>query len=162
MSWPASPHDAVIRVYDAAGDVIETHEHAGDFKVREQKLLCVGEPNDGQAQSESSIACFIRRNILPIQTRRVAQERNARQGDLRLGSNKNMSVMTDNGIPMTAEQELDELRRALKNARAYSVRGERPPHVPANRNNAWTRVIWLFLQEIKHETYRLDPGEGDS
>jgi hypothetical protein len=25
-------HDAVIRVYDAAGDVVETHEHAGDFK----------------------------------------------------------------------------------------------------------------------------------
>jgi hypothetical protein len=25
--------DAVIRVYDAAGNVIETHEHAGDFKV---------------------------------------------------------------------------------------------------------------------------------
>ena len=25
-------HDAVIRVYDAAGDVIETHEHAGDLK----------------------------------------------------------------------------------------------------------------------------------
>jgi tryptophan synthase beta subunit len=25
-------HDAVIRVYDAAGVVIETHEHAGDFK----------------------------------------------------------------------------------------------------------------------------------
>jgi hypothetical protein len=25
-------HDAVIRVYDKAGDVIETHEHAGDFK----------------------------------------------------------------------------------------------------------------------------------
>jgi hypothetical protein len=24
-------HDAVIRVYDAAGNVIETHEHAGDF-----------------------------------------------------------------------------------------------------------------------------------
>ena len=24
--------DAVIRVYDAAGKVIETHEHAGDFK----------------------------------------------------------------------------------------------------------------------------------
>ena len=28
-------HDAVIRVYDAAGNVIETHEQAGDFK--EQK-----------------------------------------------------------------------------------------------------------------------------
>jgi hypothetical protein len=25
-------HNAVIRVYDAAGNVIETHEHAGDFK----------------------------------------------------------------------------------------------------------------------------------
>jgi hypothetical protein len=25
-------HDAVIRVYDEAGSVIETHEQAGDFK----------------------------------------------------------------------------------------------------------------------------------
>ena len=25
-------HDAVIRVYDEAGNVLETHEHAGDFK----------------------------------------------------------------------------------------------------------------------------------
>ena len=25
-------HDAVIRVYDAAGTVIEMHEHKGDFK----------------------------------------------------------------------------------------------------------------------------------
>jgi hypothetical protein len=25
-------HDAVIRVYDVAGNVIETHEHTGDFK----------------------------------------------------------------------------------------------------------------------------------
>jgi hypothetical protein len=25
-------HDAVIRVYDAAGNVIETHEQSGDFK----------------------------------------------------------------------------------------------------------------------------------
>ncbi len=25
-------HDAVIRVYDDAGDVIETHEHKGGFK----------------------------------------------------------------------------------------------------------------------------------
>jgi hypothetical protein len=25
-------HGAVIRVYDAAGYVIETHQHAGDFK----------------------------------------------------------------------------------------------------------------------------------
>ena len=27
-------HDAVIRVYDAGGNVIETHEHAGQFKDR--------------------------------------------------------------------------------------------------------------------------------
>ena len=26
-------HRAVIRVYDEAGNVIETHEHAGDFKL---------------------------------------------------------------------------------------------------------------------------------
>ena len=26
-------HDAVIRVYDDAGDVIETHERVGEFKV---------------------------------------------------------------------------------------------------------------------------------
>jgi hypothetical protein len=25
-------HDAVIHVYDAAGNVIEAHDHAGDFK----------------------------------------------------------------------------------------------------------------------------------
>jgi hypothetical protein len=25
-------HDAVIRVYDESGKVIETHEHAGDFR----------------------------------------------------------------------------------------------------------------------------------
>ena len=28
----ADSYDAVIRVYDAAGNVIETHEHTGDFK----------------------------------------------------------------------------------------------------------------------------------
>ena len=28
----ARSHDAVIRVYDAADNVIETHEHKGDFK----------------------------------------------------------------------------------------------------------------------------------
>jgi hypothetical protein len=27
-----SPHNAVIRVYDSAGNVIETHEHEGEFK----------------------------------------------------------------------------------------------------------------------------------
>jgi hypothetical protein len=27
-------HDGIIRVFDGAGNVIETHEHAGDFKAR--------------------------------------------------------------------------------------------------------------------------------
>ena len=31
-------HDAVIRVYDDAGNVIETHEEAGDFRARESVL----------------------------------------------------------------------------------------------------------------------------
>jgi hypothetical protein len=30
-------HDAVIRVYDEADNVIETHEHVGDFKVCEAR-----------------------------------------------------------------------------------------------------------------------------
>ena len=32
MSRRRYPHWAVTRVYDDAGNVIETHEHAGDFK----------------------------------------------------------------------------------------------------------------------------------
>jgi hypothetical protein len=35
ISYPkffSRSHDAMIRVYDAAGNVIEAHEHAGDFK----------------------------------------------------------------------------------------------------------------------------------
>src|SRR5260370_4132895 len=31
-------HDAVIRVYDDAGNVIETHEHAGDSKSSQYSL----------------------------------------------------------------------------------------------------------------------------
>jgi hypothetical protein len=27
-------HHAVVRVYDETGNVIETHEHAGDFKKK--------------------------------------------------------------------------------------------------------------------------------
>jgi hypothetical protein len=37
-------HDAVIRVYDAAVNVIETHEHAGEFK--EPWRSCRGSEND--------------------------------------------------------------------------------------------------------------------
>jgi hypothetical protein len=32
-------HDALIRVYDKAGNVIDTHEHAGDFKKPWQRRL---------------------------------------------------------------------------------------------------------------------------
>jgi hypothetical protein len=31
-SFSVAHNDAVIRVYDDAGNVIETHEHKGDFK----------------------------------------------------------------------------------------------------------------------------------
>jgi hypothetical protein len=31
-SFAAGPHHAVIHVFDAAGNVIEKHEHHGDFK----------------------------------------------------------------------------------------------------------------------------------
>ena len=30
-------HDGVIRVYDEAGNVIETHEHAGEFRSGERR-----------------------------------------------------------------------------------------------------------------------------
>ena len=36
-------HAAVIRVYDKAGNVIETHEHAGEFK---RVLIIFGFGND--------------------------------------------------------------------------------------------------------------------
>jgi hypothetical protein len=29
---PRKDHDAVIRVYDESGNLIETHEHKGDFR----------------------------------------------------------------------------------------------------------------------------------
>jgi hypothetical protein len=32
-------HDAVIRVYDETGNVIETHEHGGDFNKRSSRSL---------------------------------------------------------------------------------------------------------------------------
>ena len=40
-------HDAVIRVYDDAGNVIETHEHAGEFKNETLSIIamCVSNPD---------------------------------------------------------------------------------------------------------------------
>jgi hypothetical protein len=32
LAFRSRSHNAVIRVYDDAGNVIETHEHAGDFR----------------------------------------------------------------------------------------------------------------------------------
>jgi hypothetical protein len=32
QSFTAESHDAVIRIYDEAGNVVETQEHKGDFK----------------------------------------------------------------------------------------------------------------------------------
>jgi hypothetical protein len=33
-------HRAVIRVYDEAGNVMQTHEHAGDFKESRVHFFC--------------------------------------------------------------------------------------------------------------------------
>jgi hypothetical protein len=33
-------HRAVIRVYDEAGNVIETHEHAGEFSTVKDRPIC--------------------------------------------------------------------------------------------------------------------------
>jgi hypothetical protein len=32
VKFRSRSHDAIIRVYDAAGNVIETQEHKGDFR----------------------------------------------------------------------------------------------------------------------------------
>ena len=49
IAWPrfghaefrSRSHDAVIRVYDEAGNVIQTYQHTGDFKlVVTQKNVC--------------------------------------------------------------------------------------------------------------------------
>jgi hypothetical protein len=47
-------HDAVIRVYDEAGNVGETHEHAGKF--RDKVVDC----RRKQAAKAYSIALFVR------------------------------------------------------------------------------------------------------
>ena len=44
-------HDAVIRVYDEAGNVIETHEHAGDFRERYELPLTSGSLSDAFSAS---------------------------------------------------------------------------------------------------------------
>jgi hypothetical protein len=48
-------HDAVIRVYDDAGNVIETHQHAGEFKKGELLLA----PHGSSAKSNAHDSVFI-------------------------------------------------------------------------------------------------------
>jgi len=38
-SFCSRSHDAVVRVYDEAGNVIKTHEHVGDFKEPQPALF---------------------------------------------------------------------------------------------------------------------------
>jgi hypothetical protein len=53
-------HDAVIRVYDDAGNVIETHEHEGDFKSREcEQLVTSGMSSDTKSDSAAKRDGFI-------------------------------------------------------------------------------------------------------
>jgi hypothetical protein len=58
-------HDAVIRVYDEASNVIETHEHAGEFKVfrsarrvlRLNQRKALGQPDRRNSADESRARC---------------------------------------------------------------------------------------------------------
>jgi hypothetical protein len=52
-------HNAVIRVYDDAGNVIETHEHAGDFKLWRAALFYITfNARDQVAFSACPVAAF--------------------------------------------------------------------------------------------------------
>ncbi len=50
MSSCTNRRDAVIRVYDKAGNVIETHEHKGDFTLQVRHIVTIesltGESNE--------------------------------------------------------------------------------------------------------------------
>jgi len=56
VNRPGSSHDAVIRVYDDTGNVIETHEHAGDFKEWSMPFL---QPFDGYFPLEESFSVMV-------------------------------------------------------------------------------------------------------
>jgi hypothetical protein len=54
---PDRSHDAVIRIYDEAGNVIETHEHAGRFQRAEALLVTARHgTRSGSLVSISSVA----------------------------------------------------------------------------------------------------------
>src|SRR6266480_2099476 len=48
-------HDAVIRVYDAAGNVIETHQHAGGFKEEQPTFEGWRGPNSYSSRVANAI-----------------------------------------------------------------------------------------------------------
>ena len=51
-------HDTVIRVYDQAGNVIDTHEHKGEFR----ELVSV-ELSKGAANAAKRDSPFLRHNV---------------------------------------------------------------------------------------------------
>jgi hypothetical protein len=62
-------HDAVIRVYDAVGNLIETHEHKGDFKG----VPKVQQPDDCRYD------CFPARGTHAREPMNGSRQRSARQ-----------------------------------------------------------------------------------
>jgi hypothetical protein len=54
----AGRHDAVIRVYDEAGNVIETHEHAGEFKEWSHRSGWIPIPKCRMIRHDSRHAAF--------------------------------------------------------------------------------------------------------
>jgi len=61
-------HDAIIRVYDAAVNVIATHEHAGDFNVTELLRELEQEMQEASANLEFERAALLRDQIMEVKS----------------------------------------------------------------------------------------------
>ena len=58
-------HDALIRVYDDAGNVIETHEYKGDFKEWSSPIYRFIYRADGDALSGAVVAGSVTVPVVP-------------------------------------------------------------------------------------------------
>jgi hypothetical protein len=55
---------------------------------------------------------------------------------------------------MTVNEEPDLVRSCVETAQAYLDDECKPPYVPANRHNAWTRVIFNCLAKGEKYGYK--------
>jgi hypothetical protein len=63
-------------------------------------------------------------------------------------------MISDNGRAMTVNEEPDLVRSCVETAQAYLDDECKPPYVPANRHNAWTRVIFNCLAKGEKYGYK--------